>query len=242
MGESRVPSWLTKTTYAHRGLHAPKVPENSVAAAQAAIARGLGIECDIQRSLDGQAMVFHDWELERLTQAQGPTERCPAHALERLNLLGTPQNPVTLERFLSVVDGRVPLLIEIKSRPDYDVEPTVLSVARQLETYTGPHAIMSFDPRVSAWLASHAPEICRGIVGTDSLPNGFENVWRDWKTVKQAKPDFLALDRRDLSHAEATAWRAAQRPLLSWTIRTREEANLANALADALIAEGEVLA
>ena len=241
------PEWLTTTTYAHRGLHSPGVPENSLAAAKGAIARGLGIECDIQRSADGVAMVFHDWELERLTGQAGLVTGIEAAELEALTLLGTDQYPITLDRFLEHIAGQAPLLIEIKSMPaqsalSYDVIPTCEAVADALKGYDGAAAVMSFDPRVPNWFTDHAPHICRGLVGTDSLPNGFEAVWRSIDTIEQADADFLAIDRRDLAFDEAVAWRAAGKPLLSWTIRTAEDREQASAMADALIAEGEALA
>ncbi|MGB3472173.1 MAG: glycerophosphodiester phosphodiesterase family protein [Erythrobacter sp.] len=241
-GSGSWPEWLTTTTYAHRGLHSAGVPENSLAAAEAAISRGLGIECDIQRSADGVAMVFHDWELERLTGHMGLVSESDARDLEALSLLDTDQSPVTLDRLLDAIGGQVPLLIEIKSQPGYDVEWTCLYVARLLTDYGGPAAVMSFDPRVSKWFAKNAPDICRGLVGTDSLRNGFEGVWRSSDDIEQARPEFLAIDRRDLALAEAAAWRASGKPLLSWTIRTAQDRETAATMADALIAEGEALA
>jgi len=240
-GARAAPSWLTDTTYAHRGLHAPDMPENSCAAAEAAIARGLGIECDVQRSLDEHPMVFHDWSLERLTGRVEATEALDADNLEKLRMLGTDQHPIRLARFLDLVAGRVPLLIEIKSKPGYDVERTCLYVARLLADYSGPAAIMSFDPRAPEWFAANAPQFCRGLVGTDSLPNGFEYVWHDPNIIERARPGFLALDRRDLACPEAAAWRASGGALLTWTIRTKTEAQTASSLADALIAEGDAL-
>lgn len=242
MGERNAPDWLTRTTYAHRGLHSPGVPENSLAAAEAAVAGGLGIECDIQRSRDDWPIVFHDWELERLTGRAGLTEDLTADEIEALSLLDTAQGPVRLSRFLDAVGGRAPLLIEIKSQPGYDVEWTCLYVSRILADYAGHHAVMSFDPRVAHWFASHSPRTCRGLVGTDSYLNGFEHMWRNASIVEQAKPDFLAIDHRDLAQSEAASWRAAGRPLLTWTIRTGDELASAAGLADALIAEGEALA
>jgi glycerophosphoryl diester phosphodiesterase len=236
------PDWLTRREYAHRGLHSEGVPENSLAAAEGAIARGMGIECDIQRSRDDHPMVFHDWELDRLTGVSGKTEDRTAAELEALRLLGTDQYPVRLARFLGVVAGRVPLLIEIKSQPGYDVAATCREVARLLETYAGPCAVMSFDLRMGAWFASHAPHITRGLVGTDSYENGFEGVWRDPDSLAQAQPDFLAIDVRDLTRPEAAAWRAGGGPLLTWTVRSPESRAAGLAHADALIAEGAGLA
>lgn len=236
------PDWLTQWEYAHRGLHDAGVPENSLAAAAGAMARGMGIECDIQRSLDDHPMVFHDWELDRLTGASGKTEDRTADELEALSLLGTTQHPVRLARLLDAIAGRVPLLIEIKSQPGYDVEHTCLHVARLLERYGGHFAVMSFDPRAPAWFASNAPAMTRGLVGTDSYENGFEGVWRHSDNLAQAQPDFLAIDVRDLTRPEAAAWRAGGHPLLTWTVRSPETRAAGLAHADALIAEGAGLA
>jgi glycerophosphoryl diester phosphodiesterase len=236
------PDWLTQWEYAHRGLHGPGVPENSLAAAEGAIARGMGIECDIQMSADGLPMVFHDWELARLTGRPEATEELDADNLETLSLLGTDDRPAKLATFLGRVAGQVPLLIEIKSKPGYDVERTCASVARLLDAYQGAAAVMSFDPRVPQWFAVNAPSHPRGLVATDSHANGFEGVWRDPDLLAKAQPDFLAIDVRDLTRTEAAAWRAPGRPLLTWTVRSPETRSLGLAHADALIAEGEGLA
>ncbi len=240
------PGWLTQWEFAHRGLHGPGanglVPENSRAAAEGAIARGLGIECDIQRSRDDHPIVFHDWDLARLTGATGLAQEREAEALEALHLLGTDQHPVRLARFLEMVAGRVPLLIEIKSLPGYDVERTCASVAWLLDSYKHDVAVMSFDPRVPKWFAAEAPSITCGLVGTDSLENGFEGVWRSPDAVAAAQPDFLAIDVRDLQRPEAAAWRTGGQPLLTWTVRSPETRATGLALADALIAEGAGLA
>jgi len=240
------PAWLTAWEYAHRGLHGlganGLVPENSLAAAEGAIARGMGIECDIQRSRDDHPMVFHDWDLERLTGEAGATGDMSAEALEKLRLLGTEQHPVKLARFLEVVAGRAPLLIEIKSLPGYEVEWTCASVAWLLDSYEGAAAVMSFDPRVPEWFAAEAPGVCRGLVGTNSYENGFEGVWRDPQALAAAQPDFLAIDVRDVTRPEAAAWRAGRQPLLTWTVRSSETRAIGLAHADALIAEGEGLA
>lgn len=242
MTARHAPDWLTRWEYAHRGLHGAVVPENSLAAAEAAIAAGLGIECDIQMSADNVPMVFHDWELERLTGAAGMVASRTADELEALNLQGTDQHPMRLATFLETVAGRTPLLIEIKSLPGYDVESSCLYVARLRADHCGDYAVMSFDPRVGEWFAAEAPHVTRGLVGTDSYENGFEGAWRDPAALALAQPDFLAIDVRDLTRPEAAAWRAEGRPLLTWTVRLPESRARGLALADALIAEGEGLA
>jgi glycerophosphoryl diester phosphodiesterase len=246
MSARPAPGWLTQWEFAHRGLHGPGanglVPENSLAAAEGAIARGMGIECDIQRSRDDHPVVFHDWDLARLTGETGTTGERTAEALEALRLLGTDQHPVRLSTFLREVAGRAPLLIEIKSLPGYDVEWSCSSVAWLLDTYQGDVAVMSFDPRVPMWFAAEAPQVTRGLVGTDTHENGFQGEWRDPQVLAAAQPDFLAIDVRDLARPEAADWRAQGRPLLTWTVRSPETRATGLALADALIAEGEGLA
>jgi len=242
MSARPAPGWLTQWEFAHRGLHGPGTPENSLAAAEGAIARGMGIECDIQRSRDDHPIVFHDWDLARLTGEAGVAAERTADELEALHLLGTDQHPVRLARFLDAVAGRVPLLIEIKSLPGYDVEWTCASVAWLLDSYKGDVAVMSFDPCVPIWFAAQAPALCRGLVGTDSYENGFEGVWRSPDALAAAAPDFLAIDVRDLGRPEAAAWRAGGHPLLTWTVRSPETRATGLALADALIAEGDGLA
>jgi len=242
MSARPVPDWLTRWEFAHRGLHGAGVPENSLAAAEGAIARGMGIECDIQMSADGAAMVFHDWELSRLTGATGLVAMFSADALGALGLLGTDQRPPRLEALLDLIAGQVPLLIEVKSMPGYDVARSCAAVAARLADYQGAVAVMSFDPRVPEWFANAASHITRGLVGTDSFENGFEGVWRTPEAIAAAQPDFLAIDVRDLHRPEAAAWRSGGSPLLTWTVRSPETRATGLALADALIAEGEGLA
>lgn len=242
MSARRAPEWLTQWEYAHRGLHGPGVPENSLAAAEGAIAAGLGVECDIQMSADGVPMVFHDWELSRLTGAEGMVASRTADELEALTLLGTDQRPMRLTGFLQLIAARVPVLIEIKSMPGYDATRSCKAVAEVMAGYPGQSAVMSFDPRVGGWFFKHEREYVRGLVGTDTLDHGFLSAWRAPGALEQAKPDFLAVDFRDLPNAIADLWRADRRPLLSWTIRSRHLRERALRCVDALIAEGEGLA
>jgi glycerophosphoryl diester phosphodiesterase len=242
MSARRAPEWLTAWEYAHRGLHGDGVPENSLAAAEGAIAAGLGIECDIQMSADNVPMVFHDWALERLTGAEGMVGSRTADELETLTLLGTNQHLVRLAQFLDLVAGRVPLLIEIKSLPSFNIANCCAEVSRVLANYAGPFAVMSFDPRMGALIRKHEPAFVRGLVGTDTLDHGFLSAWRAPGALEQAEPDFLAIDIRDLPNALTDLWRADRRPLLSWTIRSPHLRKRALAHVDALIAEGEGLA
>ncbi len=242
-GDPLPPAWLTQQDYAHRGLHGGDIggrllPENSPSAFAAAIARGMGIECDIQRSRDGQAMVFHDWELDRLTGESGPVASRDAAELSRIALTGSDDCIPRLADVLALIAGQVPLLIEIKSKRGYDVAQSCAAVARELAGYAGPHGVMSFDPRVGRWFARHSPDTPRGLVVTEENDWGLMGRIRRWLWLRISRPDFLAYDIRDLPSPFASAWRAQGMPLLSWTVRSPELRLRASRHADAPIAEG----
>ncbi len=242
MSERRAPEWLTAWEYAHRGLHGQGVPENSRAAAEGAIAAGMGIECDIQMSRDNVPLVLHDWELDRLTGERGKVAARPADELCRIPLMATAQTIWPLTELLELVAGRVPILVEVKSRPDFALAEACIAIASQLADYAGPFAVMSFDPRMGEWFARHAPEMTRGLVITDTLDHGYKSAWRMPRALERAAPEFLASDARDIPNAFTDLWRETGRPLLTWTVRTPELRVHARAHADALIAEGAGLA
>ncbi|MXO61098.1 glycerophosphodiester phosphodiesterase [Altererythrobacter salegens] len=235
-------AWLSGHEYAHRGLHTSADVENSPGAFAAAIARGMGIECDIQLSGDGQAMVFHDWELDRLTAETGPVADRTAAELGAIALGSSGERIPTLRDLLGLVRGRVPLLIEIKSRREMRIGAVCLAVRRVLEGYGGEAAIMSFDPRVAAWFGRNAPGIVRGLVVTEENDRTFIGTIRRYLWLWDAKPDFLAYDVRDLPSGFAAAQRRRGLPLLTWTVRTPALRLLASQFADAPIAEGEGVA
>ena len=232
-------AWLSEGIYAHRGLHGPGVAENSPTAFAYAIAAGVGIECDIQRSADNRAMVFHDWELERLTGASGPVDARKAAELNALALLGSEDRVPTLAQLLEQIGGQVPLLIEIKSKADRRPGPACLAVRRELDGYTGPHAVMSFDPRIARWFATHSPRTVRGLVVSEEGKPGWRGAWERRSALSHARPHFLAYDVRDLPSKFAAAQRKRGLPVLTWTVRSAEAREVAAPHADAPIAEHE---
>jgi glycerophosphoryl diester phosphodiesterase len=233
-------AWLRTVAYAHRGLHVSGVPENSLTAFRDAIDRGMGIECDVQRSSDGQAMVFHDFELDRLTSETGPVIQRSAEELTRIELSGSGDKIPTLKRMLDEVAGRVPVLIEVKSRGSSFKHTGALcqAVRRVLEGYAGPHAIMSFDPRVSRWFADRSPLTVRGLVVTEENSKTLIGMVRRRLSLWAARPDFLAYDIRDLPSRFAAGQRQRGLPVLTWTVRSAKHQERAAAHADAPIAEG----
>jgi glycerophosphoryl diester phosphodiesterase len=234
--------WLTGQDYAHRGLHGGDAPENSLSAFSAAIARGLGIECDVQQTSDGQAVVFHDWELDRLTGESGPVAGRGADELAQIALGGGRDRIPRLADMLGMVHGRVALLIELKTKRERRIAPLCLAVRRELEGYAGAAAVMSFDPRVGAWFRHHAPRVVRGLVVSEEGARTLSGSLRRHRALWRAKPDFLAYDIRDLPSPFAVAQRRRGLPVLTWTVRTPALRKRAAEHADAAIAEGEGVA
>lgn len=242
--------WLVARPIAHRGLHdlAAGVIENSASAAEAAIAGGFGIECDVQLTADGQAVVFHDFVLDRLTAETGPVVERKAADLAGITLKGSGDDRIpTLPAFLDLIGGRVPLVIEIKSRFDGDLALTRRTVEILAGYKSHPIVIKSFDPEIVTALRELAPEIPRGIVAMNAYEYGdYESLSPERKHAlanllhfTESRPDFISWKVADLDSAAPYLCRnAVGLPLMSWTVRTPEERQKAARLADQMVFEG----
>ena len=235
-------SWLREWEYAHRGLHGEGVPENSLAGFALAVERGMGIECDIQRSRDGSAMLVHDWELERLTGVRGPLADHTAEELAQIAFLDSEHKLARLDDLLPLVDGKVPILVEIKSRRGYDVRRSCRAVASALESYAGRYAVMSFDPRVCAWFAKHSPATVRGLVMREDEVGMTQKAWQRHVALWAARPEFIAYHVAALPNPMVAGLRKRGMPVLTWTVNSPESRAHAKVHADALISEGDGLA
>jgi glycerophosphoryl diester phosphodiesterase len=229
-------AFLKAQPFAHRGLHGGGVVENSRAAFRAAITLGHGIETDVQAARDGEAMVFHDATLDRLTTATGEVAAHTPAELTQITLRGTTETIPPLPEILALIAGRVPILIEIKAKGPR-VASLCLSVRRALEGYRGDAAIMSFNPLVSAWFADNAARVVRGLVVTEEGKRGAKGAVERWASMAKAKPDFLAYDVRDFPSKFAAAARARGVPVLTWTVRDADAERRAFAHADEAIYE-----
>ncbi|HEX8225003.1 MAG TPA: glycerophosphodiester phosphodiesterase family protein [Allosphingosinicella sp.] len=227
---------LGAVPFAHRGLHGRDLVENSGGAIAAAVAQGYGIELDVQLSADGEAMVFHDYELDRLTIEQGPLAARTAAELQGIRLHVSTEVMPRLSDALEIVAERVPLLIEVKSR-DRFVAPLCTAVARALENYGGPVGVMSFNPQVAAWFGRSAPGVLRGLVVTEQGKRGLRGRIERRLALWRAGADFLACDVRDLPSAFAAAARRRGLPVYTWTVRSDSDRLRAAAHADQIIFE-----
>lgn len=233
-------AFLYEQNFAHRGLHDGMydgpILENSLNAFEAAIAGGYGMECDVQPSDNGNAMVFHDSSLDRLTHASGKIYEQRIDMLRSTALKGDNGTIPTLEELLAMVANRQPILIEIKS----DVQnfaPLCLSVRRALEGYRGKAAIMSFNPAIVRWFRKNAPHVVRGLVITEEGTRNLRGRAKRHSALWLAKPDFLAYDIRDLPSIFAANQRKRGIPVLTWTVRSAAHEQIASAHTDSMIFE-----
>ena len=232
-------AFLAHRAYAHRGLHHEGGPiENSMPAFSAALAAGYGIECDVRLSRDGIAFVFHDAELDRLTDTTGPVATRTAVELDAIALKGGNGGIPRLSALLSLVGMRVPVLIELKIDAVREIAPLCRAVLGDLSEHPSQAVIMSFHPGVGAWFAHNASHIVRGLVMSEENARGWAASLRRRLDIAGAKPDFLAYDIRSLPSTNATLFRAMGHPVLSWTVCTAQDRARATQHADAIIFEG----
>jgi glycerophosphoryl diester phosphodiesterase len=181
-------------------------------------------------------MVFHDYELDRLTIVQGPVADRTAAELQTIRLYVCDEVMPRLSDALITIAGRTPLLVELKSR-DRRAARLCRAVAEALKGYEGPVGVMSFNPEVGAWFARHAPNVLRGLVVTEQGKNGLRGRLERRLALWRARADFLAYDVRDLPSRFAAAARSRGLPVYTWTVRTEADQACAAAHADQIIFE-----
>jgi glycerophosphoryl diester phosphodiesterase len=244
------PDWLVLRPIAHRGLHdrtAARI-ENAPSAALAAIRHGFAIECDVQLTADGDAVVFHDFTLDRLTGTSGAVADRRASELTETTLRDSSDRIPTLAALLDLIGGRVPLICEIKSRFDGDMRlaDRVAEIAR---AHGGPLALKSFDPAVVTHLRRHALPCPLGIVGEaeytapewNALSPERKRDMAEMLHFGETRPDFLSYRVADLPHAVPFLCRTAiGLPVMTWTVRTEEQRHRAAIWADQMVFEGFV--
>jgi glycerophosphoryl diester phosphodiesterase len=235
---------------AHRGLHdaAQGCIENSLSAFSAAIAAGYGIELDVQRSADDVAVVFHDDDMDRLTDADGAFRNYSAAELGRTVLRGSTDRIPTLKEVLALVAGQVPLLIEIKENWNtMEVTDGILetAVAEALAGYAGPVAVMAFNPHCIAHMARLAPELPRGLTTEAYDPEQNAPIpaevcahLREIPDYDRTQSSFISHQVSDLGRPRVAALKAQGAAILCWTVRSAEDEAKARTVAQNITFEG----
>lgn len=243
-----LPQSFLGPAFAHRALHDDTCAENSMQAVLAAVEAGYGIEIDIQSSRDGVPMVFHDYDMARLTARPGPIAQRTADDLTTIALVGGGGPVPTLAQVLHAVDGRVPLLIEIKDQDGGlgpNVGPLERAVCRLLNNYDGDVAVMSFNPHSVEVCAVYAPDIPRGLTTCPYPAQDWPTVPAATRKALRAIPDFdrvgacfISHQQDDLSSPYVAGLKARGVPILCWTIRSPEDEERAREIADNITFEG----
>lgn len=215
-------SWLFSRPIAHRGLHGIDAPENSLAAFCKAIEAGFPIEIDVRPIDDGTVVVFHDDKLTRMTDLDGYVCNMTKSDLEKVRLRNSDERIPTFKEVLEFVDGRTPLLIEIKN--DSTVGQLERDTLELLSSYKGEYAVQSFNPYSMEFFKKNAPQIPRGQLSCffDKKDLGFFKrfVLKRLKMNKVSSPDFISYNHANLPNKYVTKTKL---PTLAWTVRSNAE-------------------
>jgi glycerophosphoryl diester phosphodiesterase len=238
--------WLTARPIAHRGLHVRKrgIVENTEGAFAAAIAGKYAIECDLQITADGEAVVFHDETLERLTTSEGWVNQHTIKQLKAMTIKDSADRVQTLTELLEQVNGVVPLVIELKTHWDGDTR-LAARVLKVLQGYKGQHAVMSFDPDLVAAVGELSQSTVRGITADraidsyyDILPATRRYSLQQFDHLHRTKPHFASFCFRDLPFDPVQRFRDQGHPIITWTIRSKEQEAQALQHSDQVTFEG----
>lgn len=223
---------LQSTDYAHRGLHGKTAPENSLTAFSLACDNGYGIELDVRMSSDGEIFVFHDENLRRVCGINKPFSSLSRSQLSALRIYGGGERIPRLSEVLELIDGRVPILIEVKSADN--ARSLCKALCEMLDGYEGAFAIQSFDPRILAYFKKYRPRFARGqlvtkIAKTDgAVKNPFIRfALNQMLTNVISRPDFISIDGKMINNpAFLLATFVFRNKGFVWTVHSQEQYTL----------------
>lgn len=240
------PERMPKVYYAHRGLHdnISDAPENSLAAFQKAVDAGYGIELDVQLTKDGKVVVAHDFNLKRICRIDADVDSLTYEELKKLSIYGSSQHIPLFTDVLELVDGKVPLIVELK----YKNRQSGICEKTQdiLNGYEGVYCIESFHPQVLKWYRDNYPHICRGQLSMnfqrDDGSKGIQYfVMRHLLTNFLTRPDFVAYDCRAMNAVSKTICRTLFGcPAVAWTVKCQAQLDACRNKFDYFIFEGFV--
>ena len=235
--------YLFHPPVAHRGLWSPGgAPENSLGAFQAACHAGYGIELDVQLSSDGEAMVFHDDSLKRMTGQRGKIADHTAHDLGQMRLADQDETIPTLAETLTLIGHRAMVHVELKT-PYGEVGPLEQRVHEVLIDHNGPTCVIGFNPYSHAWFADRFPGVLRGLDSYDykRAPHLAEEQRLAFARLEQvaiARPHFLAMSADMVTNPIVADYRAQGMPIVAWTVRSKAQWDAISDHCDNLIFEG----
>lgn len=222
---------LTEWDYAHRGLHDKNAPENSLAAFEKAVQAGYGIELDVRVTRDNVLVVHHDETLKRSCDDDRRVCDVPLSDLQQLSLFGTKEYIPTFDEVLALVNGRVPLIVELKT--DFANKELAEQVYERLKRYHGVYCVESFDPFAVRWFKKNAPNVVRGQLAFMPSLKGQPAV----EAIKRvalgyllvnflSRPDFIAYGYETDTNLSFRFVANVFRPLLAaWTVKNGEVYN-----------------
>ena len=238
------PERMPKVYYAHRGLHDndSDAPENTLAAFRLAVEKGYGIELDVQVTRDGRAVVVHDYNLKRICGVDKDIDAMTYEELKKYPIFHSRQTVPLFADVLRLVDGRVPLIVELKCK---NRKSLVCEMADALlKNYKGVYCIESFNPAVLLWYRLNRPEVCRGQLSSN-FPKHDGNktlahyAMRHLLTNFLTAPDFIAYNCQDKKALSLNLCRAVFGcPAVAWTIKSQDELAACRDYFDYFIFEG----
>lgn len=220
-------SWIAKMPIAHRGLFDENIPENSLASFKNAIKNKVAIELDVTMLADGNIVVFHDKKLARMTGQSGFISNCTLEEISKLNLDGTKEKIPTLKSALETINGKVPVLIEIKNFGK--VGALEKEVWKVLQEYDGEYAVSSFNPYTLEWFKNNAPKIKRGQIASFFKNKEITGIRRFYLkrmsfNKKISEPHFIIYQAEDMPNKYVKKYYGTL-PVLTCSLKNSEEEN-----------------
>ena len=229
--------------YAHRGFHNNEsdAPENSAKAMRLAVENGYGIELDVQLTKDGKVVVFHDATLKRVCGVDAKVNSMTYEELQQLRLLGSDERIPLFSDVLKIIDGKVPLIMEVKM---VDAKTRICELAdKELENYKGIYCMESFHPFAVQWYRKNRPDVVRGQLSANFNKEGQKESIREWLVHMLfinvlGRPDFVAYSHKSANNLSRNLTRMWGATAVAWTIRSQKELDNNRKKFDLFIFEG----
>lgn len=216
-------NFLKKGLIAHRGIHNEKIPENSLKAFSLAVKNDLIIELDIHLTKDNKIVVFHDNNLKRMTNFNKEIKDCNYSEIKDLNLKNTKEKIPTLEEVLNIIDGKVPVIIEIKYCKKIGAIEKVL--VSYLDNYNGLFAVKSFNPLSIYWFKKNRPDYIRGLLVSNKYKNFKEFILYKMYFLNIVDPDFISCNYNLVNNKKIEKFKN-KKLVMAWTINSKKNYDL----------------